>query len=65
MDFSDMKFPIIKNVYAKLLSDDLIGVRPGESYKESLSRHIRENVLKERKTKIEKIKNRIKKNKPI
>lgn len=61
MDSNSIQFPIIKKISSKLLSDDIIGVRPGKTMKESLQRHINENLLKERKLKIEKIKNRIKK----
>lgn len=52
-------FPMMKKISAKLLADDIIGMRPGETSLSALNRHIQEKLLKERKLKIEKIKNRI------
>lgn len=50
-----MKFPIIKNVYAKLLSDHIIGVRPGETPRQSMHRHL----MEQRKKKLNNIKKRM------
>lgn len=61
MDFNSINFPIVQKISSKLLSDDIIGVRPDETMQESLQRHINEKLLKERKLKIEKIRNKIKK----
>lgn len=55
MDFSSLQFPMVKNVSAKLLADDIIGVRPGDTPKQSMDRHL----MEQRKKKIEKIKNRM------
>jgi len=49
-------FPIVKNISAKTLGDDLIGIRPGESWTNAIERYI----LEERRKKIEKVLERIK-----
>jgi len=56
-----MQLPIVKQISAKLLGDDLISVRPNESWAQSLQRHL----LNERKKKIEQIHKSIKNKKIV
>ena len=51
MDFNSIQFPIIKKVDDKLISDNLIGMKPGESLNDATERFLLEQRLK----KIEKI----------
>lgn len=47
--------PIVKKVAAKSIADELIGIRPDETYEQAYNRHI----MEQRNVKINKIRNEI------
>jgi len=55
MVFDSTQFPIFTKLSGKLLADDIVGIRPGETSLSALNRHI----MEQRRKKLEKIKNRI------
>jgi ppGpp synthetase/RelA/SpoT-type nucleotidyltranferase len=57
MDFDKPLFPFVKKVPYETLAEDIVGIRIGESFDNALRRHI----LDKRVKKINKIKDKMKK----